>query len=221
MGREHYPAIGAMFVYPGADFAARVEAVQQLLDHEYPAAGQQLRPFTEAILGLSRRQLEELFTRSFDVQSVTTLDVGYVMFGDDYKRGELLAHLNAEHEAVGVDCGTELADHLPNLLCLIPRLSDEDLVQDLVGEIIYPALNVMIAEFEPTRVERRNAMYKKHFKTLIEQSEQATIYQLTLLAIRTVFETDFELVGKVTSIQGSEFLRTVNNELTVERFDNL
>jgi hypothetical protein len=33
-----------------------------------------------------------LFTRSFDVQAVTTLDLGYIVFGEDYKRGELLVN---------------------------------------------------------------------------------------------------------------------------------
>ena len=73
--------------------------------------------------------LQELHTRTFDVQSLTTLDIGYVLFGDDYKRGALLSNLNQEHSRAENDCRGELADHLPNLLRLIPKLKDQDLLE--------------------------------------------------------------------------------------------
>ena len=50
-------------------------------------------------------EVQEVFTRSFDVQSITTLGVGYVMFGDDYKRGEMLVNLNRELRDAGIDPG--------------------------------------------------------------------------------------------------------------------
>ena len=64
----------------------------------------------------------ELYLRTFDVQAITTLDIGYVLFGEDYKRGALLAGLSAEHKKVSNDCGIELADHLPNVLRLLPKM---------------------------------------------------------------------------------------------------
>ena len=80
----------------------------------------------------------EIHTRSFEVQSITTLDVGYVAFGDDYKRGELLVNLNREHEAVGVDCGSELPDHLPNVLRLMARWQDPELVMSSFRRSWFP-----------------------------------------------------------------------------------
>ena len=117
-------------------------------------------------------EVQEVFTRSFDVQSITTLGVGYVMFGDDYKRGEMLVNLNRELRDAGIDPGTELPDHLPNVLRLISRWEDRELAAEFVEEILHPALERMIAEFGTRHMEARNGLYKKHFKTLIVSSAE-------------------------------------------------
>ena len=67
----------------------RVNRVQAFLDWKYPEAGAVLKGFTAFADRATLDKQEELFTRSFDVQAVTTLDLGYVLFGDDYKRGAL------------------------------------------------------------------------------------------------------------------------------------
>ena len=91
--------------------------------------------------------MQEIFTRSFDVQAITTLGVGYVMFGDDYKRGELLVNLNREHREAGVECGTELPDHLPNVLACSAGGRIRRSSAEFVEEILHPALRMMIEEF--------------------------------------------------------------------------
>lgn len=217
MGRREYERIAPLFAYPDASFAERVGVVQRFLDDEYPAAGVRLRAFTNTVSNMSRRELEELYTRSFDVQSLTTLDIGYVLFGDDYKRGELLAHLTREHAKAGVDCGSELADHLPNLLCLLARMEDDDLAVELLREILYPSLVNMLAEFDPARVARKNELYEKHYKTLIDAPGCATIYRLALAALADVIETDFPVVTESTPVLGAnDFIQILDTELTVE-----
>ena len=105
---------------------------QAFLDRQYPEAGAALNAFTGFVSHASLVEQEELFTRSFDVQAVTTLDLGYVLFGDDYKRGALLVNLNREHREAGNPCHNELADHLPNVLRLLPKLQDAALRDELV-----------------------------------------------------------------------------------------
>jgi len=217
MGRRDYERIAPLFVYPDDRFADHVGEVQRFLDEEYPAAGVRLRAFTNTVAGLSRRELEELYTRSFDVQSLTTLDVGYVLFGDDYKRGEMLAHLTREHGKAGVDCGSELADHLPNMLCLLARMDDDELAVELLREIVYPSLANMLSEFDPERVARKNALYEKHYKTLIDAPSYATIYRLALAALADVIETDYPVVTESRPALGTnDFIQILDTELTVE-----
>jgi nitrate reductase assembly molybdenum cofactor insertion protein NarJ len=164
--------------------------------------------------------MQELFTRSFDVQAATTLDIGYVMFGDDYKRGEMLANLNREHLEAGVDCGTELADHLPNLLRLMAAHQDEELINDLASEILAPALRQMIGEFSTDRIEKRNVSYQKHYKTLIETpavaSEAVTLYQFALKSLYQVLQQDFSLSNKIPLKMTSDFLASVGQENEIE-----
>src|SRR3989337_3988850 len=113
MNYAHYSQVAELFDFPGPEFAARGRVLLGLLRENYPAAAVEVEPF---LAGIPERtlDLQELHTRTFDVQSLTTLDTGYVLFGDDYKRGALLSNLNREHNEAENDCRGELADHLPN-----------------------------------------------------------------------------------------------------------
>jgi nitrate reductase molybdenum cofactor assembly chaperone len=218
---EHYVRLADMFTYPDANFAREALEIQEFLDETCVEAGEELREFTEYAKQASRAELEELFTRSFDVQAVTTLDLGYVLFGDDYKRGELLVKLNAEHNEAGVDCGTELSDHLPNMLKLLNAMQKPELREELVNKIIAPALRKIISEFAPDKVEKKNAVYEKNLKTLIERSEQyGTIYQKPLRALFTVMERDFDIIMEEKPVQKPEqqscFLSSIGTEMKLE-----
>lgn len=92
-------------------------------------------------------EMEELYTRTFDIQAIAYLDVGYVLFGEDYKRGHFLVKMQALQQECGNDCGTELPDHLPNILTLLPRMADRREAQDLVGKLVLPAIDKMVEGF--------------------------------------------------------------------------
>ena len=165
------------------------------------------------------REMEEIFTRSFDIQAITTLDVGYVMFGDEYKRGELLVNLSAEHKAAGLECGDELGDHLSNLLRLVAVSTDRAMLDDLVGLIIAPGLRRMVAEFNPARIEAKEKVYRKHHRTLIEKSLQRSgMYGHALRAVYAVLQADFTFAEKETIKDVSaDFLDSITRELEIER----
>ncbi len=220
----HYEQLAALFDYPEPDYPAQVRMVREILGSRYPAAAAEIDALAAALPSGNDTfspealdEVQEIFTRSFDVQSITTLGVGYVMFGDDYKRGELLVNLNRENDEAGLDCGTELPDHLPNVLRLIAKWEDEELVAEFVGEILHPALVRMIAEFEPQRMADRNQLYKKHFKTLIASSaERATMFRAPLAVLLQVIKKDFELSDWKPPEQGNDFLRSIGRELDIE-----
>jgi nitrate reductase assembly molybdenum cofactor insertion protein NarJ len=220
----HYERLAALFEYPKPDYPIVVRELCSLLEKRYPAAANELEAFARALPGdgeaLSEEQLDEVqevFTRSFDVQSITTLGVGYVMFGDDYKRGEVLVNLNREHREAGVDCGSELPDHLPNVLRLVARWQDPEILAEFVEEILHPALRMMIEEFGPSRMQERNRLYKKHFKTLIASSdERGTIFRTPLVALVAVLDEDFSFSPREIAESASDFLRSVSRELEIE-----
>ncbi len=214
---EHYSQLAGLFVYPNAEIVQSVQQVQSMLNEHYPEAGEELKPFTAFVSHASVTELEELFTRSFDVQAITTLDLGYVLFGDDYKRGAVLVNLNREHREAGVECHNELADHLPNMLHLLARMQKPDLRAELVEKIIAPALQRIIAEFHPEKLAKKNAVYKKHHKTLIESSERfGTLYQHPLKALYRVLQRDFKFQETEPLSRSAGFLKSVNREMDIE-----
>lgn len=225
---NHYCQLAGLFDFPAPGFAARGRSLLEFLRERYPEAAVEVKQFLDAIPE-STLDLQELHTRTFDVQSLTTLDVGYVLFGDDYKRGELLSNLNREHAKAENDCKGELADHLPNVLRLIPRLKDADLRVEMVRELLVPALMLMIREFDPERIERKNASYQKHYKTLIEpaRGSESTIYSRALKAALCVLAEDFQAGETMTRLsnwnrrpQTVDFLALVEKEMEIERSAN-
>ncbi len=215
---DHYELIASLFEYPDPDLPEKVGAIQAQLDVRYPSAGEMLQPFSQFASGASLLEMEELFVRSFDVQAVTTLDIGYVLFGDDYKRGELLVNLNREHREVNNDCFHELSDHLPNILRLLPKMQDEAIVLELIEKMLAPALKKMIREFETDRIKDKEKSYKKHYKTLIDRSTtNYTVYQRTLMALYEILEQDFDFVEQVVQDEkSSDFLKSINTEMATE-----
>src|SRR3972149_5650106 len=196
MNYAHYCDLAELVDFPGPEFATRGRALADLLHDSYPDAEAEVALFLDSI-PQKALDLQELYTRTFEVQAVTTLGVGYVLFGDDYKRGALLSNLNREHNDADNDCKGELADHLPNVLRLVPKLEDQALRGELAEQILVPALMLMIREFDPARIAKKNANYQKHYKTLIDPATgcDPAIYCLALKAVLRVLAGGFPVGG--------------------------
>lgn len=112
--------------------------------------------------------MEELYTRTFDIQAIAHLDVGYVLFGEDYKRGHFLVKMQALQSEHRNDCGTELSDHLPNVLTLLVKMKNEE-AAELAGKIVLPAVTKMLEGF----------------------SDKGNLYGEVLQAVRETLKQDF------------------------------
>ena len=218
--RTQYKLLAPLFEYPQAVFPESVRDIKEYLDGRYADAATELGRFADLLPVDDLEAMQELFTRSFDVQAATTLDVGYVLFGDDYKRGILLANLNREHRIANIDTGTELADYIPNLLRLMAVMEDEEVLHDLAYAILGPALLEMIGEFSTERIEKRNKKYEKHYKTLIEtpavESDAVTLYQFALKSLYAVLKQDFALIETMPLQRSNDFLASVSRENEIE-----
>ena len=221
---SHYTHLAELFDFPGAEFIFNARLTADFLQKKYSKCAVELDRFInripEAIL-----DLQELYIRTFDVQSITTLDIGYVLFGDDYKRAELMSNLTREHQLVKTNLKGELADHLPNILRLLPNLKDKELLNELVKEILVPALMLMIREFDSERIEKKNTNYQTHYKTLIDGAPggNATIYGALLKMLLNVLIIDFEVTDTVTKLlewssrpNATDFLGQVKKEMEIE-----
>ena len=212
---EHYELLAELFYYPDENYSKKVKSVFNYLKENYPDAAEELNDFAEFVSKSTTVELQELFLRSFDVQAITTLDIGYVLFGDDYKRGQVLVHLNREHREAGNIITTELSDHLPNVLRLIPKLKNKELLDELVKKMIAPAVQKMIGEFDPEKIKKKDVIYKKHLKSIIDVSlKYRTIYSSTLKALFVILKNDFSLQEEKEI--NSDFLKKVGDEMRIE-----
>ena len=212
-----YQKISGLFVFPQKEsYVNNVNSIQKYLDETLPDIAKILQPFTDVISGVSIHEREDLYLRSFEVQSITTLDIGYVVFGDDYKRGELLVNLNKEHKTYGIDCGDELADNLTNVLKLVNVLDDQELLIDLINKIIAPALTKMIQGFGDDQIAAKEKVYIKHHKTLLDKHESFTIYKYALFALYKALDHDFKIQIQEEPQRSGGFLSSIRQEITLE-----
>lgn len=191
-----YALAAELFRYPGADQRHRVAAVQGMLIAQYPEASETLTPFTEWVSTTPAYQVEEVFSRTFHVQAICYLDIGFVIFGEDYKRGEFLVNMKQEQSLAGNDYGEELPDNLVNMLTLLPLLKDDAFRAELAGRVLMPALRKMMAEFGPEKSRLRTNMLRRKHKALIMPEEtNINVYHHALLAVFQMLAKDFEEVA--------------------------
>ncbi len=212
-----YNKLSGLFVFPQKDdYVDNVKAIQKHLDAELPEVADILQPFTDVVTSVTKYELEDLYLRSFEVQSITTLDIGYVVFGDDYKRGELLVNLNKEHETYSIDCGDELADNLSNVLKLINVLKEKELLIDLINKLVAPALRIMAQGFGENQIEARDKVYIKHHKTLLDKHKHFTIYKYPLIALYKALDHDFNIIIEEQPQRSGGFLSSIKQEIKLE-----
>jgi nitrate reductase delta subunit len=87
--------------------------------------------------------LQEEYTRAFDMDESHSLYVGYHLLGESYKRSALLLEFKERYRAHGMEVAGELTDHLPVVLRFLALCEDQDLTNEIVGEAIWPMLEMM------------------------------------------------------------------------------
>ena len=92
-----------------------------------PARFESGADFFDEIAHVDPSGLEELYTITFDLNPVATLEAGWHLWGEQYERGRWLADLRALQDRLGIDAGSELPDHLTVLLPTIAACDDPQL----------------------------------------------------------------------------------------------
>lgn len=138
--------LAALITYPGEKYLERLRDSWVALAREYPAAAETLQPFIEYSAKLDVAELEEAYTRTFDINPVCCLEVGWQLFGEEYERGAFLVKMRQALRENGLSESTELPDHLCHILPLLGRL-DTAGAGPLVTACVLPAIDKMIAGF--------------------------------------------------------------------------
>ncbi len=130
-------ALADLLEYPREDWPQRMESSRASLNEET------LAEFFRGTEALPLASLQEVYTQTFDLNPVATLEIGYHLFGENYKRGLFLAQLRETEERYALDEQRQLPDYLPTLLRLLDKLDDRELREDLIAECLLPAIGKM------------------------------------------------------------------------------
>ena len=134
-----YDLLAQLLSYPSAGYPLAVRAAQRLLAQEFPGHAGQLDHFAAYVQDASLEELEEAFTRTFDLNPVCCLEVGWHLYGEDYNRGSFMVQMRQQIRAHGLSESIELPDHLANLLPMLGRMQPEE-AGPLCAASILPAL---------------------------------------------------------------------------------
>jgi nitrate reductase assembly molybdenum cofactor insertion protein NarJ len=190
--RHQYSVLADLFRYPNEDYIENVNACSKFLEGRYPKAYQEMKPFLEFVNSNSLYEIEEVFGKTFHIQAICYLDMGYVLFAEDYKRGEFLVQMKNEQRKANNDCGVELADNLPNVLSLMAIMEDKEFLAEFAVRVVKVALDKMLTEFDESRIALKDKVRKKKQKViLVEDMQNKNIYQYALQAIYNVVNADY------------------------------
>lgn len=135
-------ALADLLRYPDAGYHDRVAAACVALASRPHLPVERLARFLQTVAHGSVTELQELYCRTFDLNPQCALEVGWQLFGEDYKRGAFLVSMRQELLDHGIAEEGELADHLLHLLPLLAAQEPER-ADALASIAILPAVAQM------------------------------------------------------------------------------
>lgn len=198
---NHYIVFANLLRYPSKDYALKAQECFVMLQKNYPDAAEEIKPFVDYVYLHSEDEREELYTKTFDVQPICYLDLGYVIFGEDYKRGAFLLHMQEEQLKANNDCGTDLSDNISNMLTLYTKTDKQELLDELAVKILIPGVEKMISEFKQARIDLKIQVLKKMHRAIIqEELNTGNVYRSLFAAFLLVLKKDFAHVSFASAL---------------------
>ncbi len=137
-----YEHFAQLLAYPSADYGAMVETL--VLE----AQDDHLSAFAAATKGYTATDFEELYTRTFDINPISSLEIGWHLYGETYERGSFLVKMRQLLKSLEIPESTELPDHLSHILQALEKLGSSDEANTLVAQYLAPALTKILDGFK-------------------------------------------------------------------------
>ncbi|MBI4347742.1 MAG: nitrate reductase molybdenum cofactor assembly chaperone [Elusimicrobia bacterium] len=137
-------ALGELLAYPDASLAERLaRALREAADGPGPLRDG-LEAFAAEAGSTGPRALEELYTRTFDMNPKCSLEVGWHLYGEQYERGAFLVTMRGHMRRLGIAEDHELPDHLSHALAVHARMDAAE-ADRFAEEALRPALAKIVA----------------------------------------------------------------------------
>jgi nitrate reductase delta subunit len=173
--RRIFHLFANLLTYPLANLADSALACEALLAEDYPEAAACLRELRQSVVDSPLCRLQEIYTITFDLDAVCHPYVGHHLFGESYKRSAFMLALTERYQKVGLDSGSEVADHLAVLLRFLSLCQDQGEIEVIARDALVPALRQMVKE--------KNEVETEGEKLVAGKIKRPRIYQAVLEAL--------------------------------------
>jgi nitrate reductase molybdenum cofactor assembly chaperone len=147
--------ISRLLSYPDNHHVQLVELLYLLVQAEHAEVARGISEFGQFVEQCSAYELEEAYTRTFDVNPACALEIGWHLFGEDYMRGQFLVRIRGELAKYEIPESSELPDHLTHALAVIAAMPDDN-ARVFSHACVFPALHKMQAALDKTQSPYRH-----------------------------------------------------------------
>jgi nitrate reductase molybdenum cofactor assembly chaperone NarJ/NarW len=138
--RNAYEFFAELLDYPGPTTEENTRKCIALVAPASAEAAEKVRQFEAGCVARSLTQIQELYTKSFDLRPDCTLNTSYHLFGDDWRRSIFLAELKGIYNSCSFETGNELPDYLCLILRFLGTKERSGQTGELVEECVIPAV---------------------------------------------------------------------------------
>ncbi|MBC8368180.1 nitrate reductase molybdenum cofactor assembly chaperone [bacterium] len=142
VAKEPYGQLSRFLDYPTEGYREGLQESLVLLEGRLPEASGHLVLFLKSVESLSISDLEELYTRTFDINPVCSLELGWILYGQQYERGAFLVRMRELLRKHDVQEAGELPDHLTYVLRSLDRMPEDEATSFVKKEVL-PAVQKM------------------------------------------------------------------------------
>lgn len=135
---EVYTHFAEVLTYPQEDYHRLIQQTRALVESQVNAPEPFLNFVSETGL-MEVKELEELYTRTFDLNEKRPLEVGWHLYGERYQRGEFLVQMRDQLREYDIPESRELPDHLTHCLRLLGRMNEGER-QEFISDALLPAV---------------------------------------------------------------------------------
>ena len=142
--RQIYHHFARLLSYPETDLLQVARQCRGCLTDLSSAATEPLTHFVDFVQTTERKQIEETYTATFDLQPVCHPYIGYQLCGENQKRTLFLMKLEELYREHNFVAETELQDHVSEVMRFISITDDPQCRQDIISDGLLPALEKII-----------------------------------------------------------------------------
>lgn len=158
--------ISRLLSYPDVHYEQLVELLYLIVQDALPEAARAVSQFGQFVEQCGEYELEEAYTRTFDVNPSCALEIGWHLFGEDYMRGQFLVRMRGELVRHEISESSELPDHLSHVLAVLGAMRDDEAHQ-MAHACVFPAVYKMQAA-----LDKNGSPYRQLLRCLVLVLEQ-------------------------------------------------